>query len=408
MRPTFYPILLATLIATPSLQNLDAQARSPQPPMPPNGGEVRIERLPQGMSVYIGGSNRAVLGVTLSSENRADSSGVKIADVRTDGPAAKAGLKAGDVITEVNGISLRVSGADATDPELAGIGQRRLQRALAKAKAGDDVELRVQSGSSSRSVKVKTVAQSELDGERPMIAGQGSVFGDRDRPAIGVSVGASNNLRDTLGLFVSSVVANGPAETAGIVEGDRIAAVNGVDVRVPREDVEDFGAVESRVNRFVREVQKGEAGATLALRVYGGGRYREVSVKTVKASALPTSGFRINVGDGGLRVLSPREGMLIAPRAPMPPDSPDEPRIRIRDRVQTSPRSLEFTIPRTQFRIDGDAIELGRESIQRTMDEVRRSMQEMGRDFQFRFRDGNETTLTPRVRVLPRRTITIL
>ena len=415
MRPTFYPILLATLIATliatPALRTLGAQARAPQPPTPPRDGEVRIERLPQGMSIFIDGSNRAVLGVTLSTDSRADSNGVRIADVHVDGPAAKAGLKTGDVITEVNGTSLRVSGADATDPALAGIGQRRLLRALAKAKAGDQVDLRVQSGGSSKSVKVKTVSPSELDGGRPRVANGSGVFGDRDRPAIGVTVGAANNLRDTLGLFVSSVIANGPAELAGIVEGERIAAVNGVDVRVPREDVEDFGAVESRVNRFVREVQKGEAGTALTLRVFGGGRYREVSVTTIKSSALPRSGFRINVGDGGMRVFGPGDGMLIAPRPPVPPDSPDEQPIRIRERIQTTPRGFEFTIPRTEIRIDGDAIDLGRESIQRAMDEVRRSMQEMGRDLRLRFReDGIDQPLVsaPRARVIQRRTITIL
>ncbi len=348
MRPTFYPILLATLITAPSLRTLDAQTRTAHPPTTPRGGDVHIERLPQTMSVFFGGGNRAVLGLTLAADSQSDTGGVKITDVRSDGPAGKAGLKAGDIITEVNGISLRVSAADAEDPELAGIGQRRLQRTLAKAKAGDEVDLRVQSGGSTRAVKVKTVSQSELDGDRERVraVGQFGMSSDRDRPAIGISVGTSNNVRDTLGLFISSVVGKGPAESAGVVEGERIAAVNGVDVRVPKEDIEDAGAASARVNRFVREVQKGEAGAALTLRVYGGGRYRDVSVATVRASALPASGFR--------------------------------------------------------------ATEAGRESIRRTIEEVRRSVQDMGRDFQIHFGDGHETTLAPRVRTSPRRTIRIL
>ena len=379
MRPTFHPILLATLITAPSLRTLDAQTRTAEPPATTRGGDVRIERLPQTMSVFWGDGNRAVLGLTLAADSQSDTGGVKITDVRSEGPAAKAGLKAGDIITEVNGISLRIRAADAEDPELAGIGQRRLQRTLAKAKAGDEVDLRVQSGGSTRAVKVKTVSPSELDGdrERVRVVGQTGMSSDRDRPAIGISVGTSNNVRDTLGLFVSSVVGKGPAESAGVVEGQRIAAVNGVDVRVPKEDIEDAGAASARVNRFVREVQKGEAGAALTLRVYDGGRYREVSVKTVRASALP-------------------------------PDSPDDPRIRIRERTTSTPRAFDFTIPRVQIHIDGDAMEAGRESIRRTMDELRRSMQEMGRDFQIHFGDGYESTPAPRVRLSPRRTIRIL
>lgn len=367
MRPTFQAIVLATLIVAPSLRDLDAQTRAPQPVERPRDGEVRIERLPQGVTVFVGRANRAVLGVTLSDDSRADSNGVKISEVRADSPAAKAGIKAGDIVTEVNGVSLRVGAVDAADPELDGIAQRRLQRALAKLKAGDEVDLRVQRGGASRSVKVKTVSQSELDGDRVRVAGQPNVMTDRDRAAIGVSVGASNNIRDTLGLFITSVVAEGPAERAGIVEGERIASVNGVDVRVPREEFEDRATAESRLNRFVREVQKGEIGGALTLRVYGGGRYRDVSVTTVRQSHLP-----------------------------------------IQEQTRMASGSFQFTIPRLQIHVDSDAMETGRESIRRAMDEVRRSMQELGRDFQFHFGDGQEIASPPRVRVSPRRTITIL
>jgi len=44
---------------------------------------------------------------------------------------------------------------------------------------------------------------------------------------LGLSTGASTSARDTLGVLVSSVAPNGPAERAGIQEGDRIASVNG-------------------------------------------------------------------------------------------------------------------------------------------------------------------------------------
>ncbi len=411
MRPPIHPFLLATLIAIPGIRALDAQTRTPQLPGTVRDGEVRIERLPQGVSVFVSGANRAVLGVTLASDSRADTNGVRISDVRADSPAAKAGLKAGDIITEISGVSLKLSAADAADPEMAGLGQRRLQRTLGKATPGDEIDLRVQSGSTSRSVKVKTVSQSELDGDRARVAGQPRFMRENDRPAIGISVGTSNNIRDTLGLFVSSVVAKGPAENAGVVEGERIAAVNGVDVRVPREDVEDANSGEARVNRFVREVQKGEAGATLTLRVYGGGRFRDVAVKTVKSSTLPSTGFRFNIGDGQMRMFTPEQGMMTSPRTPsrpLPPGSPDEPRIRIRERSSNAPRAFEFDGMNGQIHIDGAAIEIGRESVQRAMEEVRRRMQEMGRDLQFQFRGEVDATAAPGVLLRPRRTITIL
>ena len=111
-------------------------------------------------------ADRNVICVTIGASSRADTAGVRIEDVDAKGPAAKAGLKASDIITDVNGVSLRVSlRVSATDAEVAsliGLAQRRLQRTLAKAKPGDDVELRVRSAGASRIVRVKSVSAADL------------------------------------------------------------------------------------------------------------------------------------------------------------------------------------------------------------------------------------------------------
>src|SRR3954467_7221107 len=51
------------------------------------------------------------------------------------------------------------------------------------------------------------------------------------RAALGIELRATGTRRDTLGVFVEAVTPKGPAESAGIIEGDRIAAINGVDLR---------------------------------------------------------------------------------------------------------------------------------------------------------------------------------
>lgn len=251
---------------------------------------VRIEGLRLPSMVWTRAADRAALGVTLGAASSADTGGVQIDAVRENGPAAKAGLKAGDVLTEINGVSLKVSRDDAEDLALTGMAQRRLQRALAKAKPGDDVELRVRAASSAavRTVKVNTVSAAELeDGPVRRIVVRGGE--DDSRSAVGVSVTGAGNARDTLGLFVSSVVTLGPAEKAGVVEGERIAAVNGVNLRVPKEDLDDPQARRARVSRFIREVQKVAPGGTVTLRVVGGGRTRDVQVQTVRGSELPAT-----------------------------------------------------------------------------------------------------------------------
>ena len=284
MRTTFLAAVLA-VTAAPMDSALAAQQRPREDDV-----IVRIEGLRLPSMVWTRAADRAALGVTLGAASSADTGGVKIDAVRENGPAANAGLKAGDVITEINGVSLKVSRDDAEDLALTGMAQRRLQRALAKAKPGDVVGLRVRAGRSGavRTVKVNTVSAAELeDGPVRRIVVRGGEDGGRS--AVGVTVAGAGNARDTLGLFVSSVVTQGPAEKAGVVEGERIAAVNGVDLRVPQEDLDDPQARSARVSRFIREVQKVAPGGTVTLRVVGGGRSRDVSVQAVRASELPNS-----------------------------------------------------------------------------------------------------------------------
>ncbi len=270
-------------------------------------------RAPFGMlnTIWTRSADRAVLGVTLGAGSSADTAGVRLESVEVNGPAAGAGLQAGDVLTEINGVSLRVAKEDAEDLALTGLAQRRLQRVLAKAKPGDDVRLQYRRAGAARSVTLKTVSAADLErGEVRRLSTAASRI-DESGGHIGVTIGGAGTVRDTLGLFVSAVTAAGPAELAGIVEGERVAAVNGVDVRVPREDVEDGRSRAARVERFVREVQKVAPGGTVTLRVYGNGRYREVPVKAVKEAELPGSGMRFEFGDGlnrRVRIVTPRGG----------------------------------------------------------------------------------------------------
>ena len=106
------------------------------------------------------------------------------------------------------------------------------------------------------------------------------------RAALGVQVSGTGSARDTLGLFVTSVNSKGPAESAGIVEGDRLVSINGVDLRVPSADIDDDYASGLPARRLQREVAKLSPGTRVNLRVYSGGRIRDVQVTTGRASDL--------------------------------------------------------------------------------------------------------------------------
>lgn len=248
---------------------------------------------------------RAMIGISTSSGSKRDTLGVLVSSVTEGGPAEKAGLGEGDRIQSINGVSLRVGREDAGDGEMGGIMQRRLTRELGKVKAGDEVTLQAWHDGASRSYKVKTVAADELSPARRKISSD-------DRAVVGIGFGLTGSKRDTAGVFVNSVTEDGPAEKAGIVEGDRIAAVNGVSLKMSKDDLEDGWVANSRLNRLSREVAKAKPGDVLELTVVSSGRARAVKVTTVKASSL--KGY-----DGGGFTFFRSPDAAIAPMPPMPP-----------------------------------------------------------------------------------------
>jgi S1-C subfamily serine protease len=106
------------------------------------------------------------------------------------------------------------------------------------------------------------------------------------RAAVGVQVETTGTKRDTLGVFIAGVTPGGPAENAGIIEGDRIAGINGTDLRVSAADVDDSYMSGVAAHRLTREMQKITPGTRVTLRVWSGGRFRDVQVTTVKSSEL--------------------------------------------------------------------------------------------------------------------------
>jgi len=111
---------------------------------------------------------------------------------------------------------------------------------------------------------------------------------DGPRAALGLSIGGSGSARDTLGLLVSSVTPNGPAERAGIQEGDRISSINGVSLRLDPADAGDVEVGNSMSRRLTRELSRIQPGDEVDLRVFADGRTRSIRVRTADSDSLYT------------------------------------------------------------------------------------------------------------------------
>lgn len=140
------------------------------------------------------------------------------------------------------------------------------------------------------------------------------------RAALGLELRTTGTRRDTLGVFVEAVTPKGPAETAGIIEGDRIASINGVDLRTQVGDTEDSYANGLAAHRLGREVQKLTPGARVNLRIYSGGRFRDVQVTAGKASDVMRLSNRFEFmmpGMDGMREFDGPDLMLFGPDSKM-------------------------------------------------------------------------------------------
>jgi predicted metalloprotease with PDZ domain len=277
--------------------------------------EVRVYRSTPGAGAFAYGfsedEDRAVIGITTGSGSARDTLGILVGTIHAGGPAEKAGIEEGNRIASINGVNLRLPAADVGDWEFSSAMQRRFTREMAKLKAGDEVDLRVYAGNGQfKNVKLKTVAYEDLyRSSRSRVR-----VDDEDRPVLGVHLGSSGSRRDTLGVLITWLDDAGPAVKAGLEEGNRIAAIGSVDLRVAREDAGDEGMSGIKVSRLQRELLKLKPGDEVDLRVYSDGRFRNVKVKTISAYDLNRGRRRGSISIDGMGFAP-----MTVPRAPVTP-----------------------------------------------------------------------------------------
>lgn len=307
--------------------------------------QVRIQT-PSYAYSFSNDTDRPMIGVSTRTSGKRDTLGLLVESVTRDGPAEKAGIEEGDRLVSVNSVNLRLSAADAGEPDMDGVANRRLIRELGKQKAGDEVELRVYRDGNTRTVRVKTVTADELNNTNFATATNSVRRRATDRAVLGISLGGNGSRRDTLGVLVVGVSDSGPALKAGIDEGDRIVSINGVDLRVASEDAGDWQASNSRINRLNREMEKVKAGDAVELRVYSGGQVRTVRVEAAKASDIDGEAFFF------------RGGNLIRPQA-----------ITVPRAVRVRPPSVEFEPAPAKAAIKAD--------VERSMKVLKESLKEV-------------------------------
>src|SRR5881392_254511 len=258
------------------LARADALEESAQAIEEENQDPVQVEVLPRvatdDLNILIGDDGSGWLGVE-THEVTADKAkelklsaerGVVLGKIVPDSPAAKAGLKENDVVTEING--QRVEGA------------AQFRRMIHEIPAGRTIQLTVWRDGRSQTVSA-TLGKSEerrhgmtrvapMPGtfafrmpdmpEIPPMEWSGNVlFGGQPRLGIDAEdlngqLGAFFGAPDGEGILVREVNSGSPAEKAGVKAGDVITSVNGERIRTVGELREKLSAKRDEKERTVK------------------------------------------------------------------------------------------------------------------------------------------------------------
>ena len=186
------------------------------------------------------------LGVTVQDLNQslADSFGLKRADgalvsnVAPNSAAAAAGLKSGDVITEVNGEPVVRSGS--------------LSSLIGMSAPGERVTLKVWREGSERTVEAK-LGGADKEGTQVADAGGAVEHGSLGLSLRPLTRDEKREAKIDSGLVVEDV--GGPAERAGIVAGDVLLAINGKPVQ-SIDQVKSVHGLEAEERRPARAARR--------------------------------------------------------------------------------------------------------------------------------------------------------
>jgi serine protease Do len=208
-----------------------------------------------------GSVSRGWIGVQIQpvTQDIADSLGLKkaegalVAEPQANGPAAKAGIEAGDIITAVNGQSVK----DA----------RELARTIGGLAPGDAVKLNVLHKGKDAAIDL-TLGKLPNAQEAQADTGSGNSSQGMDVPRLGMTVAPASSVAGAgkNGVVVTGVDPKGAASDHGFKEGDVILEVAGKGVANPgdvREAIKSARA--DNKNNVLMRVRSGDASQYVAM-----------------------------------------------------------------------------------------------------------------------------------------------
>jgi serine protease Do len=181
--------------------------------------------------------------------------GALVAEPQAGSPAAKAGVKAGDVIVAIDGSAIKDS--------------RELAQKIGTMSPGSSIKLNVIRDGSQQTIDV-TLAQ--MSNQQQAQAGSEQQDSSQATPHLGLSLAPAKSAgAGNQGVVVTAVDPNGPAADRGIQEGDVILNVGGASVSTPADVQKQLAQVQkSGKHEVLMRVKSGDSTHYVALPVANG------------------------------------------------------------------------------------------------------------------------------------------
>jgi S1-C subfamily serine protease len=157
-----YPLIAASIALAGIVRITPGRAQEPVPPQGPEPVELRLDRGPERMMQFVM-NRRARLGLKINLRARSsDSVGAYVDAVTPNGPAAKAGIQSGDVITKVDGKSVLSGGSAQADGDRESLPGLRLIELAARLEPNDTIPVEFRRGKERKTVSVVTADEPDI------------------------------------------------------------------------------------------------------------------------------------------------------------------------------------------------------------------------------------------------------
>jgi serine protease Do len=240
--------------------------------------------------------------------------GFLVTDVTAEGPAAKAGIQGGDLLTDINGREIELGGDVIVKIDNNTV--RKIDDVLTylerEKQVGDTVQLTVLRDGQLQQIPVTLAARpASPQQQQPQQLTQSP-----DQPSLGIigidvtpDIAKAMGLQEARGFLVTDIIAGGPSDKAGIRGGYLTTNVNGtqielggdVIVKIDNKTVASINDILTYLNS-----QK-KVGDTVQLTVLRDGQLQQIPVTLVASSSLPE--------------FANPESQLQQPGRPLPPSS---------------------------------------------------------------------------------------